>query len=103
MKVRPIKFINGIPKQCSPDEATHLVIKFPSPAEWLTLPVTNGGWEWNKSVDAPTLTPSILTKNHLFVCHSYIIDGKVNFLSDCTHDLKNKTVELEDLDDNPDI
>jgi len=29
------------------------------------------------------------------VCHSYIRDGQIQFLSDCTHELANKTVPME--------
>ena len=32
------------------------------------------------------------------ICHSFITDGKIQFLSDCTHDLAGKTVELPDID-----
>lgn len=28
------------------------------------------------------------------VCHSYVRDGKIEFLADCTHKLKNQTVEI---------
>jgi len=27
-------------------------------------------------------------------CHSFIKDGKIQYLDDCTHELKNKTVDL---------
>jgi hypothetical protein len=33
------------------------------------------------------------------VCHSYVTDGKIRFLDDCTHELAGKTVELEDVPD----
>jgi hypothetical protein len=31
-----------------------------------------------------------------YVCHSFVKEGMIEFLSDCTHDMKNKTVELPD-------
>jgi hypothetical protein len=31
------------------------------------------------------------------VCHSFVTDGKIQFLSDCTHGLAGKTVDLEDF------
>jgi hypothetical protein len=31
------------------------------------------------------------------VCHSFILDGKIQFLSDCTHELRGRTVTLEDF------
>lgn len=31
-------------------------------------------------------------------CHSYVRDGKIEFLGDCFHDLKNTTVELPEYE-----
>jgi len=67
-------------------------------------------WTWNGSIDKPTVRPSILTKwnTRLFdpegingidvICHSFITDGKIQFLPDCTHKLAGQTVDLEDWD-----
>ena len=30
------------------------------------------------------------------VCHSFVRDGRIEFLSDCTHELAGQTVELEE-------
>jgi hypothetical protein len=69
-------------------------------------------------MDAPTFTPSIrvggvqpLTDEeaeHVFsgekieprpmCCHSFVTDGKIQFLGDCTHALAGQTVPLEDFD-----
>lgn len=38
------------------------------------------------------------TKN---VCHSFIKDGKIQFLGDCTHALANQTVDLPDWEQDP--
>lgn len=72
-------------------------------------------WEWNRDANKPTIKPSIkvtgnriLTKEELdrvmkgedlreqtkMVCHSFITDGKIQFLDDCTHELKGQTVNL---------
>jgi hypothetical protein len=32
-----------------------------------------------------------------FRCHSLVTDGNIQFLDDCTHELKGKTVPLEDF------
>jgi len=53
-----------------------------------------GAWGWNLSLDRPTLTPSILTWRTNERCHSYVREGRIQFLSDCTHLLRNQTVEL---------
>jgi len=81
-------------------------------------------WTWNGNVDKPTFTPSILVRyeylseaacarNFAFhaehgrymtheelpfdvheVCHSYVTDGRIRFLADCTHALADQTVDL---------
>lgn len=60
-------------------------------------------WTWNGSLDRPTFRPSVLVraeytspKRQTEVCHSYVTDGKIQFLSDCTHDLAGQTVDLTD-------
>ena len=50
-------------------------------------------WCWNKSLDKPTFTPSILTRGEK-VCHCYVTDGRIQFLGDCQHELANQTVDL---------
>lgn len=32
-----------------------------------------------------------------FCCHSFVTNGKIQFLNDCTHDLKGQTIELPEL------
>lgn len=67
--------------------------------------VTDGpSWNWNGSLESPTFTPSILvTYNGADagvdgappkICHSYVVDGKIQFLTDCTHSLAGQTVDL---------
>lgn len=84
-----------------------------------------GGWTWNGSEDKPTFTPSILAQNGHYLpergsescwctfnaahpdeeikftcqrCHSYITEGKIQFLSDCSHELAGQTVDLPKWD-----
>lgn len=66
-------------------------------------------WGWNGSYELPTLTPSILVRWKASdpsdpaavaleqVCHSFVRDGKIQFLGDCTHKLANQTVDLPEL------
>lgn len=73
----------------------------------------NGRWSWNGNVDKPTFTPSILVQyDHWMppavpgqpapasqtqvhdVCHSFVTDGRIQFLNDCTHALAGQTVDL---------
>lgn len=74
-------------------------------------------WTWNGSLDKPTFSPSILvrgsaplTEDQLSrimagekgirplptVCHSFVRDGRIEFLGDCTHKLAGQTVDLPD-------
>lgn len=69
---------------------------------------TGPRWGWNGNADAPTFTPSILVTVTVppprepddppdQVCHSFVTDGRIQFLGDCTHALAGQTVDLPDL------
>lgn len=61
-------------------------------------------WSWNGSLDRPTLSPSIVErvgpyewgprKGQTTVCHSFVRDGMIQFLSDCTHDKAGQTLAI---------
>lgn len=61
-------------------------------------------WSYNNDPDKPTFSPSILvTYDGVDTgdddalperCHSFVCDGMIQFLGDCTHDLKGQTVEI---------
>ncbi len=53
-------------------------------------------WKFNGDFDRPTFEPSILIQSAIR-CHSFVKDGKIQFLSDCTHELAGKTVALQDF------
>lgn len=57
-------------------------------------------WGWNGSLESPTFTPSLLCNGDYpeSRCHSFITDGKIQFLSDCYHSLAGQTVELPEYD-----
>lgn len=108
MKALPCRLVHGKGYEpCSVEEATHLTLVFPGPVDRLTLPVTLHGkregtpnWSWNGDAEKPTLHPSVLTKfgrGGAQICHSFVNDGKVRFLDDCTHELKGQTVDLLDV------
>lgn len=62
-------------------------------------------WTFDGNLDAPTLSPSILSRRGpgaddlppAFVCHSFLEAGRFRFLGDCTHELAGQTVDLPDL------
>jgi hypothetical protein len=61
------------------------------------------GWEFNGDMNKPTFRPSILTRmadgeGNPIVCHSFVTDGQIQFLNDCTHELAGQTVELPDVE-----
>ena len=69
------------------------------------IPVTGErGWGFNKDLDNPTFTPSILVRFNYKegvprgVCHSYVTNGNIQFLNDCTHELAGKTVPLPEFE-----
>lgn len=68
------------------------------------VPVTGKrAWSWNGYFDSPTLNPSLLVNvgganPTQPVCHSFIREGKIQFLTDCTHKLSGQTVEIPDFD-----
>ena len=59
-------------------------------------------WSWDGDLEKPTITPSVLINDDLACpnyprCHHFVKDGKLEFLSDCTHDLVGQTVDMEDF------
>jgi hypothetical protein len=85
---------------CDPSEATHVKLNAPGPYMTRMLPLGPDGWMWNRDTEKPTITPSILTNGSDTMprCHSFVTDGKIQFLSDCTHALAGQTVDLLDID-----
>lgn len=58
-------------------------------------------WTMTGTPESPTFRPSLLCqwsegeegiKN---VCHSFVTDGQIQYLSDCTHALAGKTAKVE--------
>lgn len=57
-------------------------------------------WDWDGDLEFPTISPSILTgKGGPQRCHSFLRNGNFQFLSDSTHSLAGRTVEMPDLPD----
>ena len=59
-------------------------------------------WIWNGSMTAPSFQPSIRCRAEQWedgvvtptCCHSFVTDGKIQFLPDSTHALSGQTVEI---------
>jgi hypothetical protein len=82
-------------------------------------------WNFNGNYEKPTFSPSVLIRSGHYVpgyendcwckyntehpdkpapfkcsrCHSFVTDGKIQYLSDCTHELAGQTVELQNAED----
>jgi hypothetical protein len=88
--------------------------------------VTPGIWAWDGNVERPTFSPSVLVRSGHYidgkkpcwctynaehpddpavftcsVCHSFVRDGRIEFLSDCTHRLAGQTVPLPPWPEEP--
>jgi len=120
MKAKPIKIIDNQWVQVSKEEATHVELCFPLdmkytmdiepsytyyPLKQRIIPIQLSGsradtnnWSWNGDTEKPTLRPSILTELNYggthYRCHSFVNDGVVQFLGDCSHDKANTNLEL---------
>ena len=80
-------------------------------------PFGNGAvWSFNNDFEKPTFSPSLLIRTGKYVtghenfddegfkglssiCHSFITDGRIQFLNDCTHSLAGQTVELPEINE----
>lgn len=67
--------------------------------------VDAGGWSWDGSLDRPSISPSVLVRftrcDVPQVCHSFVREGVVEFLGDCTHALAGQSVPMRPDDANP--
>jgi Family of unknown function (DUF6527) len=69
-----------------------------------TRPAPSPSWDYNGNPDAPTFQPSVFVNPPgpyhnpaVPSCHSFVTDGRIQFLGDCTHALAGQTVDLPDL------
>lgn len=94
-----------------------------------TVTIGPNAWGWNGDAERPTFSPSVLVRQGHFaydqprdtcwctynaaqedkgekpspftcqICHSFVTDGRIQFLGDCTHHLAGQTVDLPDWDE----
>lgn len=57
----------------------------------------NRGWTWNENYEKPTVSPSVLLCGNNFRSHLFIQDGKLKYLSDCSHGYAGHTVDMIDF------
>jgi hypothetical protein len=103
----------------------HIVFACPGCGSNHMIPVVGEHkWDWNGSLDNPTLHPSILARSGHYaphfqsdsscwcsynashpadpiafecsICHSFVMEGNINFCTDSTHKLSGQMVEIPD-------
>jgi uncharacterized C2H2 Zn-finger protein len=59
-------------------------------------------WSFNGDFEKPTFSPSVLVTGgeHETRCHSFVRDGRIEYLGDCTHPLAGQTVDLPEMEAN---
>lgn len=82
-------------------------------------PAKSPCWGFNGDYERPTFTPSILVrmphpegysrdnpapigwygKMVDEICHSFVTNGRIEYLSDCTHNLAGQTIDLPEVED----
>ena len=56
-------------------------------------------WDFNGNYEKPTLHPSVMVSSVTkVVCHSFVTDGRIQFLGDSLHALAGQTVELPEIE-----
>lgn len=61
-------------------------------------------WTFNDDLDKPTFTPSILSKvtrpdgSKTMICHLFVTNGMIHYLTDCTHSLAGQVIEMPESD-----
>ena len=67
---------------------------------WVRVSGDHPCWMWNGDVSSPTISPSLLVnQNTDQCCHSFITDGKMQYLGDCSHNYKGQTLEIPDWEE----
>ena len=107
MKAKPFRKTDTGFVPCDTADATHVMLSTPGPIPTRIIPVQlhgtragAGNWSWNGDTERPTLHPSILSRCPPICecCHTFVNDGMVQFLDDCTHELRGKILDLLDVE-----
>ena len=70
-----------------------------------TVHLFDDRWTFNGDLQKPTFNPSMLVhevKNEKYWqprCHSFVREGQIQYLGDCTHDMKGQTIDLPEITD----
>lgn len=87
------------------DPEARLAFECPGCGQLHAIPTVGPrAWTFNGSLERPTFSPSILVRwtsgpeHQAGVCHSFVRDGQIEFLTDCSHELAGKTVPLPEVE-----
>lgn len=59
-----------------------------------------GAWDWNRDLDKATFEQAVCIEfGPKHRCHSYIENGQIRFLDDCTHELAGQTVDVPEIEE----
>lgn len=114
-------------KPCQDGDRRAVSFTCPGCGDKHVMPVEGASptWGFNGNMERPTLTPSIFVRCGHYVpgfedkracwcsyneehptepapfrcyaCHSFVTDGRIQFLGDCSHVLAGQTVDLPDI------
>jgi hypothetical protein len=74
---------------------------------WHMVSSELNGHGFNGDYEKPTLTPSVMWNGYsplhkrVVKCHSFVLNGVIQFLTDCTHQFGGRMVELPPVDNIP--
>ena len=92
-KIRTVSHVGGQIFYCPGCEDPHAVNTVPNGPRWT----------YNGDPDSPTFSPSIKVTEMWWenkkqvadkVCHSFVKNGRIQFLPDCTHKMAGQTVDI---------
>jgi hypothetical protein len=66
-----------------------------------TMHGVNSSFEFNGDCEKPTIRPAVRhegTDEHgATTCHAFITRGRIEFMGDCSHKLRNQTVAMQEF------
>ena len=83
------------------DSIRYFIYKCPGCKDLHVIPLDGKlKWTYNEDINNPSINPSVLGERKtrkdgkwvILKCHHFLRNGKIQFLTDCTHELAGKTV-----------
>lgn len=85
-------------------EGLRLVFYCPGCKSHHGISLAPGRWTFDGNFVSPTINPSVLSyyedenNQRVTTCHLFIRAGRIEFLSDCKHELAGKTVDMDPIE-----